>query len=56
MGRQELILSEILKELNSVWLFGGGGGGRGHVVQVMVGRAGRDAEPESSSKTPIFYA
>lgn len=26
MGRQELILSEILKELNSVWLFGGGGG------------------------------
>lgn len=31
-------------------------GGRGHVVQVMVGRAGRDAEPESSSKTPIFYA
>lgn len=27
MGGQELILSEVLKELNSVWLSGGGGGG-----------------------------
>lgn len=59
MGGQQLILSEVLKELNSMWLFGGGGetvlrGAAG--TQAMVGGAGRDAEPESSRKTLICYA